>query len=68
MPLAIQEYAPDMKSRQDCLNFGGIWKNQDFNFDNIGNTLLALISMITKEGWMTFMNNAVDSTTVDYLP
>ena len=38
------------------------------NFDNIPNALLALYTMSTTEGWVIFMNNAVNSRGIGFEP
>ena len=42
--------------------------NQFINFDNIPNALLALYTMSTTEGWVIFMNNAVNSRGIGFEP
>ena len=44
------------------MNYGGSWENQNLNFDNVFESLLTLFVMVTGEGWITVMLNAVDST------
>lgn len=48
-------------TRKDCLDFGGIWRNSDINYDNIFSSMFALFVMCTVEGWATFMYEAVDT-------
>lgn len=48
----------------DCINYGGTWRNEDVNFDSITNSAKALFIMSTNEGWVDFMNQAVDSTII----
>jgi len=50
-----------INTKFDCLNYGGIWKNHDINFDTIPNSVWALFVMSTNEGWVDFMHMAVDS-------
>lgn len=46
-----------------------IWKNpRDYNYDNIGNSVLALFEMATLEMWLGMMYHAVDMTDVDLQP
>lgn len=45
----------NVKTRMDCVNYGGYWVNQKINFDNIASSMLALFTMSTKEGWVHFM-------------
>ena len=55
-------------TRLHCLNFGGVWHHQAINFDSIGNSVLALFTMSTTEGWVAFMDNAVDSVGIGLEP
>ena len=55
-------------TRFDCINYGGHWKNQFINFDNIMSAMFALFTMCTTEGWVAFMFNAVDAVGIDYQP
>ena len=58
----------DIDTKYDCINFGGQWLNAYINFDNIPNALLALYTMCTTEGWVIFMNQAVDSRGIGLQP
>lgn len=51
-------------SKYDCMNYGGTWRNQDVNFDSITDSAKALFIMSTNEGWVDFMNQAVDSRSI----
>lgn len=55
-------------TKYDCINHGGIWRNHDVNFDSIINSATALFIMSTNEGWVEFMNQAVDSTNIGMEP
>jgi hypothetical protein len=48
------------------LDYGGVWVNQDSNFDNVGNSVLTLFASITTEGWTDVMWLAIDSTKKHY--
>lgn len=52
----------------DCINLGGCWRNHAVNFDSITASTKALFIMSTNEGWVEFMNYAVDSTKIGYEP
>ena len=70
LPPAVEDILirQPLKTKFDCLNYGGLWKNQNINFDDLPNALLALLAMVTNEGWVEFMFNAVDSAEIGYLP
>ncbi|XP_044182314.1 voltage-dependent L-type calcium channel subunit alpha-1D-like isoform X2 [Acropora millepora] len=44
------------------------WKRRDFNFDNVGNAMLTLFTVMTFEGWPGILYNSIDSTEVDEGP
>ena len=52
----------------DCINYGGTWRNHDVNFDSIFESVSALFIMSTNEGWVDFMNQAVDSINIGMEP
>ena len=54
-----------IKNRYNCLDYGGEWVNSDQNFDNIGHSLITLFGVMTTEGWIGVMWNAVDATRID---
>ena len=47
------------------MDYGGDWQNEDQNFDNIGQSLITLFNVMTTEGWIGVMWNAVDATEID---
>lgn len=50
-----------IETQQDCLNYGGEWINRDFNFDNIGISMISLVSMQSTECWVDIMWQMVDA-------
>ncbi|KAL9960179.1 hypothetical protein ACROYT_G033596 [Oculina patagonica] len=44
------------------------WLRHDFNFDNVGNAMLTLFTVMTFEGWPSILENSIDSTAVDEGP
>lgn len=44
------------------------WKRHDFNFDNVGNAMLTLFTVMTFEGWPGILQNSIDSTEVNEGP
>jgi hypothetical protein len=53
---------------QDCLDHGGYWINQFFNFDNILKAMMTLFTMSTTEGWLPVMYNGIDAVGIGYNP
>jgi len=58
-------YHTNMKTlianKWDCLNYGGEWTNQSFNYDTAMASLLTLTAIQTTEGWVGVMWNSVDA-------
>ena len=45
------------------------WTNpRDYDFDNIGHSMLSLFEMATLEGWLEIMYHGADTTEVDLQP
>jgi hypothetical protein len=59
---------PLINDKFDCLDFGGEWINEDQNFDNVVNSMVTLFNVMTTEGWIGVMWNAVDSASIDGVP
>lgn len=58
-----------IKSKWDCLNYGGEWVNADYNFDTTLWSVAILFSIQSTEGWNDpVMWSQVDSTDVDMMP
>ena len=45
-----------IKTKFDCINYGGVWRNAQVNFDSIDKAIVALLIMCSTEGWVIFMN------------
>jgi len=70
---ALKAKYPDMPDSVTSLCAPGalstIWTNpRDYNFDNIGNSVLALFEMATLEMWLGIMYHGVDMTEIDLQP
>jgi len=61
-------FLPEIKDKFDCLDFGGEWINEDQNFDNVVSSMVTLFNVMTTEGWIGVMWNAVDSSKIDGVP
>ena len=57
-----------IRDKFDCLDFGGDWINRDQNFDNVMTASLTLFNVMTTEGWLQVMWDAVDSDKIDKVP
>lgn len=57
-----------LKTRWDCYNVGGIWKNNNLNFDNIFEAVVSLFTLANRVGWVDLMFRAVGSAGIDKEP
>ena len=57
-----------IKTKFDCLNYGGEWINPQLNFNHIGVAMLGLSSIQSHEGWLGMMWSSVDAQGVDMAP
>ncbi|MFH4977937.1 hypothetical protein AB6A40_004646 [Gnathostoma spinigerum] len=44
------------------------WVNQRYNFDNLGQALMSLFVLSSKDGWVSIMYQGIDATGVDLQP
>lgn len=44
------------------------WVNQQYNFDNLGQALMALFVLASKDGWVDIMYSGIDAVDVDQQP
>ena len=51
--------------KNDCYDFGFDWVKRDFHFDNILNAMVTLFVISTTEGWVSLMNEGIDSVGID---
>lgn len=55
----------NVTTKQDCLDRGYEWKNWKYNFDDLGNALMSLFVLSSKDGWVTIMYQGLDAVDVD---
>jgi len=58
----------NIKTRLDCEAAGGHWDKVGHGFDNIGDSILSLIQMITFDNWYEVMLSMVDAKGIDEMP
>ncbi|CAM1312536.1 CACNA1G (predicted) [Pycnogonum litorale] len=60
----------DIRNRTDCLNSDphNEWVNRRYNFDDLGQALMALFVLSSKDGWVNIMYNGLDAVGVDQQP
>ena len=65
-PLDVEEQV--RWTRQNCSDFGGEWRNEYPNFDNFGNSIIALFHLATTEGWVDLMQRCINAVGQDQHP
>ena len=65
--LAYSQQQKLIANKWDCLNYGVIWRDSDFNYDNTLQGMMALFVFQTLEGWIILMYDSVDAVDVNYL-
>ena len=54
-----------VKNESDCRKDGrNTWKNQQYNFDNLGQALMSLFVLSSKDGWVQIMYTGLDAVGV----
>ncbi|XP_030839908.1 voltage-dependent T-type calcium channel subunit alpha-1I isoform X5 [Strongylocentrotus purpuratus] len=58
-----------IKNRTQCeSNPENEWINQQYNFDNLAQALVALFVLASKDGWVDIMYNGIDAVGIDQQP
>jgi hypothetical protein len=64
-----ESYYADVDTKAECEALeGATWKNQEYNFDNLGQGMLALFVLATLDGWVDYMYNGIDAVAIDKNP
>jgi len=59
----------NVHTKEDCLaDPNNQWINSDYNFDHLGQALLALFVISSKDGWVNIMYSGIDAVGVDKQP
>ncbi|CAI5454353.1 unnamed protein product [Caenorhabditis angaria] len=59
----------DIKNRTHCLSDPhNKWVNHRYNFDNLGQALMSLFVLSSKDGWVSIMYQGIDAVGVDKQP
>uniref|UniRef100_A0A3B4YXR0 Voltage-dependent T-type calcium channel subunit alpha-1I-like n=1 Tax=Stegastes partitus TaxID=144197 RepID=A0A3B4YXR0_9TELE len=62
---------PDVKNitnKSDCLQASYKWVHHKYNFDNLGQALMSLFVLASKDGWVNIMYHGLDAVGVDQQP
>ena len=59
----------NITTKFDCVkNSENRWRNRRYNFDNLGQALMSLFVLASKDGWVDIMYNGLDAVGVDMQP
>uniref|UniRef100_A0A8C9YKG1 Calcium voltage-gated channel subunit alpha1 Ia n=1 Tax=Sander lucioperca TaxID=283035 RepID=A0A8C9YKG1_SANLU len=64
-------FGPDVKNitnKSDCLQASYKWVHHKYNFDNLGQALMSLFVLASKDGWVNIMYHGLDAVAVDQQP
>ncbi|NXM78052.1 CAC1H protein, partial [Serilophus lunatus] len=62
---------PDVKNittKTDCANARYRWVRRKYNFDNLGQALMSLFVLSSKDGWVNIMYDGLDAVGIDQQP
>ncbi|XP_061770675.1 voltage-dependent T-type calcium channel subunit alpha-1I-like [Nerophis ophidion] len=62
---------PDVKNitnKSDCLAANYRWVHHKYNFDNLGQALMSLFVLASKDGWVNIMYHGLDAVGIDQQP
>lgn len=52
----------------DCISYNYKWENQKYNFDDLGQALMSLFVLSSRDGWVNIMYNGLDAVGEDLQP
>eukprot|EP00069_Balaena_mysticetus_P006970 bmy_00977T0 len=58
----------NITNRSDCMAASYRWVHHKYNFDNLGQALMSLFVLASKDGWVNIMYNGLDAVAVDQQP
>ncbi|XP_062382277.1 voltage-dependent T-type calcium channel subunit alpha-1G [Sardina pilchardus] len=58
----------NITNKSDCLNADYKWLRHKYNFDNLGQALMSLFVLASKDGWVDIMYDGLDAVGVDQQP
>ncbi|XP_057681929.1 voltage-dependent T-type calcium channel subunit alpha-1G isoform X4 [Corythoichthys intestinalis] len=62
------EDVKNITNRSDCLQASYKWVRHKYNFDNLGQALMSLFVLASKDGWVDIMYDGLDAVGVDQQP
>ncbi|XP_077068639.1 voltage-dependent T-type calcium channel subunit alpha-1I isoform X3 [Siphateles boraxobius] len=58
----------NITNRSDCISANYKWVHHKYNFDNLGQALMSLFVLASKDGWVNIMYHGLDAVAVDQQP
>ncbi|XP_030255166.1 voltage-dependent T-type calcium channel subunit alpha-1G isoform X5 [Sparus aurata] len=58
----------NITNRSDCMQANYKWVRHKYNFDNLGQALMSLFVLASKDGWVDIMYDGLDAVGVDQQP
>uniref|UniRef100_A0A8C1LJN4 Calcium voltage-gated channel subunit alpha1 Ia n=1 Tax=Cyprinus carpio TaxID=7962 RepID=A0A8C1LJN4_CYPCA len=58
----------NITNKSDCLLANYKWVHHKYNFDNLGQALMSLFVLASKDGWVNIMYHGLDAVAVDQQP
>ncbi|XP_056144586.1 voltage-dependent T-type calcium channel subunit alpha-1I-like [Lampris incognitus] len=58
----------NVTNKSDCLQANYKWVHHKYNFDNLGQALMSLFVLASKDGWVNIMYHGLDAVGVDQQP
>ncbi|XP_044035263.1 voltage-dependent T-type calcium channel subunit alpha-1G isoform X2 [Siniperca chuatsi] len=62
------EDVKNITNKSDCLQASHKWVRHKYNFDNLGQALMSLFVLASKDGWVDIMYDGLDAVGVDQQP
>ncbi|KAM7382096.1 hypothetical protein PAMA_012798 [Pampus argenteus] len=62
------EDVKNITNKSDCLQANYKWVRHKYNFDNLGQALMSLFVLASKDGWVDIMYDGLDAVGVDQQP
>lgn len=58
----------DIIDKWECLNYGALWINKSFSFDNVFEGMRTCFQMATTSNWAEIMFTSINAYKIDYQP
>ncbi|KAK2888750.1 hypothetical protein Q8A67_014125 [Cirrhinus molitorella] len=58
----------NITNKSDCLSANYRWVHHKYNFDNLGQALMSLFVLASKDGWVNIMYHGLDAVAIDQQP